>query len=67
MIEILAYQPTGEIHDENAICYRPQALIEKKNSSITVHQLFFVIKNGNREIFFKRNYDCADKDYVSPY
>jgi hypothetical protein len=67
MIEILAYQPEGEIHDENAICYRPKALIEKKNSSITVHQLFFVIKNGKREIFFKRTYNCADKDYASPY
>ncbi|MBN1573092.1 MAG: hypothetical protein JW984_07850 [Deltaproteobacteria bacterium] len=66
MKEILAYQPEGEITDENAICYRPQHLIEKNNASITVYQLIFAVEDGVRKIYLKENLDCGDKDYVSP-
>jgi hypothetical protein len=66
MKEILAYQPEENVGDENAICYRPQYLIEKNNSSITVYQLIFVVSNGVRKIYLKENTDCSDRDYVSP-
>ena len=64
--EILAYQPDCNINDENSICYRPQHLIEKKNSSITVYQLIFVVSGGKRKIYLKETLDCDDRDYVSP-
>lgn len=66
MIDILAYQPEGVVTDENAICYRTEALIEKNNASITVYQIIFKITNGRRSIYMKENFDCGDKEYVSP-
>jgi len=66
MEEILAYQPEENVGDENAICYRSQYLIEKKNASVTVYQLIFVVENGVRKIYLKENFDCGDRDYVSP-
>ncbi|MBN1882415.1 MAG: hypothetical protein JW885_09595 [Deltaproteobacteria bacterium] len=66
MMDILAYQPEGLVTDENAICYRTEELIAKKNTSVTVYQLIFEIKNGKRSIYMKENFDCGDREYVSP-
>jgi hypothetical protein len=66
MIDILAYQPEGLVTDENAICYRTEALMEKKNTSVTVYQLIFEIQDGKRTILMKETWDCGDREYVSP-
>jgi hypothetical protein len=66
MIDILAYQPEGVVTDENAICYRTEALMEKNNASVTVYQLIFEIQDGKRMILMKETWDCDDREYVSP-